>query len=86
MAKFVRVTAKYVTLKVRDTSGAWVVRGVYEGGVFPVEDVEPESLAHHVESELAEVFSAPAEKAPESAAEPKAEEPKKAAPAKKSAA
>lgn len=94
--KFLRVTAPYVTLKIRDANGVWTLQGKYKGAVLPVDDVEPESLAHHVETDLAEVFSAAAENGepkpgspqdPEPEPEPvKAEEPKKAAPAKKTAA
>lgn len=82
--KFVRVTAPYVTLKARDAAGAWVIKGMYKGGVLPAEDVDPDSLAHHLDSEMVETYSAapPPEPAPEPE---KAEEPKKAAPAKKAA-
>lgn len=59
--KFLRVTAPYVTLKLRDSAGAWVVTGVYKGGVFPFDDVEAESRDHHIESGLAEAFTAAAD-------------------------
>jgi hypothetical protein len=76
-----RVTAPYVVLKVKDSSGVFVVRGVYKHAVFPVSDVDPDSLAHHVDGGMAEVFS----DAPPAAVEPEPEaEPKKAA--KKTAA
>ena len=66
--KFVRIIAPYVTLKARDSSGAFVVRGMYKGGTLPIEDVDPESLQHHLDGEMVEVFS--------SAATPEGDQPK----------
>jgi hypothetical protein len=50
--KLVRVNAPFVNLKVRDANGAWVVQGMYEGGTVPKDNVDPDSLAHHLETEF----------------------------------
>lgn len=56
MADAYRVTAPYVTLKVKDPAGADVLIGFYEGAV--VTDVDPESLEHHLDGEMLEKVSA----------------------------
>lgn len=48
----VRVTAPYVTLKVKDDTGAEIIRGLYEGGI--VDNVEAESLKHHLDDGMVE--------------------------------
>lgn len=53
-----RVVAPYVTLKVRDQLGAWVLAGFYEGGV--VSEVDPASLQHHLDSGMVEEVDEPA--------------------------
>jgi hypothetical protein len=61
-----RVTAPYVTLKVKDQAGSWVLSGFYEGAV--VSNVEPESLRHHLDTGLVEKVAeseAPEAPAPE---------------------
>ncbi len=65
-----RVTAPYVTLKVRDQAGAQVLSGFYEGAV--VSDVDAVSLRHHLDNGMVvEVDSAePAEAEPEPASDP----------------
>ena len=47
-----RVTAPYVTLKVRDQAGAWVLAGFYEGAV--VSGVDEASLRHHLDGGMVE--------------------------------
>lgn len=54
----VRVTAPYVTLRVRDNLGAWTVRGLYAGAVVPKADVDAESLRHHLDSDLVALVAA----------------------------
>jgi len=70
------VTAAYVTLKVKDpNAGGSVIRGYYEGAVIRAEEIDPTSLAHHLDSGLmAPVPSAPAPVA--EPAEPVKPEPK----------
>ena len=46
-----KVVAPYVTLKVRDRDGAWVVVGFYAGATVP-DEVDEVSLNHHVDSGL----------------------------------
>lgn len=65
--EMLRVTAQYVTLKVRGDDGAVGVRGFYAGAVVPVDRVDPESVQHHVEGDMAEVYN-------DAAAEPVVEE------------
>lgn len=48
-----RVTAEYVTLKVKDAAGAFVIVGFYKGGVVS-QEVETESLQHHLDSGMVE--------------------------------
>jgi hypothetical protein len=44
------VTAPYVTPKVRDNvDGGWVYRGFYKDAVLRSEQIEPESLRHHLD-------------------------------------
>jgi hypothetical protein len=43
-----RVTAPYVTLKVRDQAGAWVLTGFYDGAV--VSGIDEASLRHHLDN------------------------------------
>lgn len=67
------VTAAYITVKVTDhNSGGRVIRGFYEGAVIRAEDIDPVSLAHHLDSEL----MAPVEVAAPAAPEPAKAEPK----------
>lgn len=68
------VTAPYVTLKVKDSNGAWVLRGVYKGGQFAEGDIDPDSLQHHLDSDLMEPVDKPAEQP----AKPEAPKPKPA--------
>jgi len=53
------VTAPYVTLKVKDANGAWVLRGVYRDAQFAEADIDPESLQHHLDSGLVEAVEQP---------------------------
>lgn len=53
-----RVTAPYVTLKVRDASGGPVVVGFYAGAIVP-DDVDAASLKHHLNHKLVEEVAAP---------------------------
>lgn len=46
------VIAPYITPKVKDLSGAFIVRGYLEGGVIKRDDIDPASLKHHLESGL----------------------------------
>jgi hypothetical protein len=46
------VVAPYVTLKVKDQGGAFVIRGFNESGTVRREDIEDASLRHHLESGL----------------------------------
>ena len=46
------VVAPYVTLKVRDQSGALHIRGFNEGGQVKRDEIDDESLRHHLESEM----------------------------------
>ena len=46
------VVSPYVTLKVRDQTGAFQFRGFNEGGQVKREDVDDESLRHHLDSGL----------------------------------
>lgn len=55
MAKTLRVTAPYVTLKVEDALRGTVLLGYYEGAI--VENVEDESAQHHLDSGLAQEAS-----------------------------
>lgn len=57
MANRYRVTAPYVTLKVKDGAGGEVVVGYYEGAV--VENVAKESVDAHLESEMIEKLEDP---------------------------
>lgn len=52
MSDSYRVIAPYVTLRVKDVSGAPVLLGFYQGAV--VENVDAESLRHHLEDGLLE--------------------------------
>lgn len=76
-----RVTAPYVTLKVKDTAGAEVLVGFYEGAI--VSDVDQESLDSHVEKGLLEKVPAAEAKA---AAGAEGTATQKRKPAKKAAA
>ena len=51
-----RVVAPYVTLKVKDPTGADVLIGFYEGAV--VSDIEEDSLKHHLDGEMLEKLPA----------------------------
>lgn len=66
-----RVTGEYVTLKVKDSSGASVVAGFYKGGI--VSDVDPESLEHHLNKGMLEVVEE-VEETPEAPKEPTVDE------------
>lgn len=46
------VVAPYVTLRVKDQLGAYVIRGYNEGAVVKAEDLEETNLRHHVETRL----------------------------------
>lgn len=48
-----RVTAPYVTLKVKDATGSPVITGFYRGAVVP-EGVDEASLKHHLDSGMVE--------------------------------
>jgi hypothetical protein len=68
-----RVDAPYVTFKVRDQAGAWVLTGYYAGAVVAGETVEPDSLRHHVDGGMvAEVENAAVPAAAEPTPEPAA--------------
>lgn len=62
-----KVLAPYVTLKVKDRNGGWMLLGFYAGAPVP-DDVEPDSLKHHLDDglivaddhELADVLAVPA--------------------------
>ena len=58
-----RVTAPYVTLKVKDVTGQPVVQGFYAGAVVP-DPVDGDSLQKHLRTGMVEEVSAP-EPAPE---------------------
>lgn len=51
MSKTIRVTAPYVTLKVKDIAGGDVVVGYYAGAV--VENVDDASAQHHIDNDMA---------------------------------
>jgi hypothetical protein len=86
MAETYVVTAPYVVPKVRDANGAWVHRGYYRDAVIRVEDIDPDSLRHHIEGDMMAERDAPApvEAAPEPVVEsdqparPKVNDPKDA--------
>ncbi len=67
MAKSYRVTAEYVTLKVKDQAGADVLIGYYKGGVVSNE-IEKASLKHHLDGDMLEEVE-------DEASEPEAPEP-----------
>lgn len=46
------VLAAYVTLKVKDQVGSFVIRGFNEGGCVKREDIDEASLRHHLDSGL----------------------------------
>jgi len=74
MATSYRVVAPYVTLKVKDTNGKDVIVGYYDGAVVTDDQVDAESLKHHLDSGMVEkVEDAPAE-APAEPKEPTAKE------------
>lgn len=52
-----RVVAPYVTLKVKDATGADVLVGFYEGAI--VSDLDDESLKHHLDGGMVEKVPAP---------------------------
>jgi hypothetical protein len=66
MANAYKVTAPYVTCKVRDDLGGESVRGFYEGGVLPA-SADPENVKILVEKGMVEKVTAPE---PEPATEP----------------
>lgn len=47
-----KVLAPYITLKVKDDQGAFVVRGFNSGAVVKAENVDEENLRHHVDTRL----------------------------------
>jgi hypothetical protein len=46
------VVGAYITPKVKDAMGLFQMRGYNEGGVIKAEDIDPDSLRHHLESGL----------------------------------
>jgi hypothetical protein len=46
------VLAPYVTLKIKDDAGGFVVRGYNEGGVFTREEIDEDNLRHHLDTGL----------------------------------
>jgi hypothetical protein len=46
------VIAPYVTLKIKDQAGGFVVRGLNEGGTVKAEDIDEDNLRHHLETGL----------------------------------
>jgi hypothetical protein len=46
------VIGAYITPKVKDAMGLFQMRGYNEGGVIKAEDIDPDSLRHHLESGL----------------------------------
>lgn len=70
-----RVTAPYVTLKVKDVSGVTVVQGYYAGGVVQ-DPLEDEQFEKHVRNGwIEEAEDAPAEEVPETPEAPVFERP-----------
>lgn len=57
-----QVTAPYVTLKVRDQAGAWVLTGFYENAV--VSGVDEASLRHHLDNGMVVEVAQPAPEPP----------------------
>lgn len=57
--KLYRVLAPYVTLKVRDSNGAWVLQGFYRDAVLDYE-LEPETLNRHLEDGMVADVDEPA--------------------------
>jgi len=51
-AKEFVVVAPYVTLKLKDEVGGFVVRGFNEGGQFTAEEIDEENLRHHLDTGL----------------------------------
>lgn len=88
MATAYRVTAPYVVLKIRGTSGRPQVNGFYKGAIVTDDQVEKESLKRHLDRKMVERLKAseakaeakPAVKAAESKPAAKAAEPKKESP------
>lgn len=75
------VTAPYVTVKIPDPLvGGWTMRGFYKGAPLP-DDVDAESLRHHVDGGMVEAVGTP-DVAPVPEVRADAETPKAKAPAK----
>lgn len=53
MANSYRVVAEYVTLKVKDQNGVFVIVGFYKGGIVSAE-IEKDSLEHHLDQGMLE--------------------------------
>lgn len=66
------VLAPYVTLKVKDQAGADVLVGYYKGAV--VENVDRDSLRHHLDNGLIAKFGEPEQVAAEGPADQRAQE------------
>ena len=68
MATKYKVVAPYVTLKVRDLAGGTVLTGYYAGATLEADQVDEDSLQHHLDGglmveegdKLAETFAVPA--------------------------
>jgi hypothetical protein len=54
MSKSYRVSAPYVTLMMKDQAGGDVLIGFYEGAVVSSDDVNEDSLQHHLDGEMVE--------------------------------
>jgi hypothetical protein len=69
------VIAPYVTLKVKDQVGSFVIRGFNEGGTVKSEDIDPDNLRHHLETGLLAPVGSDAAKYAGPAGTPKPGEP-----------
>lgn len=69
------VIAPYVTLKMKDQVGGFVVRGFNEGGVVKAEDIDEANLRHHLETGLIAPLGSDAAKFAGPAGTPKPGEP-----------
>jgi len=73
------VTAPYVVPKVRDRDkGGYMHRGYYQHAVIDADDIDPDSLRHHLEGDMmapVETPEQPAEPAQTSTEEPAAAQP-----------
>lgn len=69
------VLAPYVTLKMKDKAGGFVVTGFNEGGTVKAEDIDEDNLRHHLETGLLAPVGSDAAKYAGPAGTPKPGEP-----------